>query len=79
MQQRRSIHRCRDGHTTRIGIDQLLGIGMCRRSKQSVARVSFDQLATLHHCHSVSNSAHYAQIMGNEQHRHAQFLLQRFK
>ena len=49
---------------------------MLRRLEDVLDRPLLDDLAVLHHAHDVGEPAHDAEVMGDEQHRHAEPLLQ---
>ena len=60
----------------RLGGQQRAGIGMLRRGEDLLDRSPLDDLALLHHADRVGELAHDAEIMGDEQHRHAETPLQ---
>src|SRR6202030_3759779 len=58
-----------------LGGEQRLGIGMFGRRKNARHRARFDDLAVLHHADAVGELAHDAEVVGDEQKRHAEPLL----
>ncbi len=62
-----------------LGRQQRLGIGMLRGLEQGGGMARFHNLPLLHDTNPVRNAPHDPQIMGDEQHRHAGFLLQIFQ
>ena len=59
------------GVALRLGGEQRLGVGMLRRGEDSRDRAGLDDAAVLHHGDVVGDLAHDAEIVGDEQHRHA--------
>ena len=55
---------------------QALGIGMHRMIEQFDDRSAFHQAASIHDPHPVRIFRHHAQVMGDEQHGHAQAVFQ---
>ncbi len=49
---------------------------MLRRREHALDRTLLDDLAFLHHADSVGEPSHDAEVVGDEQHRHAEPLLQ---
>ena len=60
----------------RLGRQQRAGIRMLRRGEDSLDRPLLDDLALLHHADGVGELAHDAEVVGDEQHRHAEPRLQ---
>ena len=80
---RRQQHRRIRGHRCllagRFGIDQHAGVGVLRALEDVVGGAGFQQLAVTHHADAVREVAHDAQVVGDEQDRHAVALLQRLE
>ncbi len=51
--------------------EKLARVGVLRRAQHRCRRAGFDHLARLHHRHAVRDLGDDAEIMGDEQHRHA--------
>ena len=60
----------------RLGRQQRPRVGMLRRREHALDRPLLDDLALLHHADDVGELAHDAEVVGDEQHRHAEPLLQ---
>ena len=56
----------------RLGSQQRAGIGMFRRREHALHRSLLDDLSLLHHAYRFGELAHDAEVMGDEQHRHAE-------
>ena len=65
--------------TARLGRQQLLGVVVLRGGEDCLGRALFDDLAIGHDADAVGHLAHDAEIVGDEQHRHAQPRLQRLE
>ena len=64
------------GGAGRLGGEQLAGVGMLRASaKRRGGGAGLDDLALLHHRDAVGDAADDAEVVGDEQHRHALGLL----
>ena len=63
----------------RLGGEKGSGIRVLRMGEDVRHRPGFDDLAPLHHDHVVGDAAHDIEIVGDEQHRHADLLLQVFQ
>src|SRR4029077_17626538 len=63
----------------RHGGEQRARVGMLRPFKHIRDRTGLDDLAVLHHAHDVGDLTHDSEIMGDEQHRHAEARLQLFQ
>ena len=72
----RRVGACRRGIGLGLGGEQRAGIGMLRRGEDALDRPLLDDPALLHHADDVGELAHDAQIVGDEQHRHAEPRLQ---
>ena len=62
-----------------FGLQQLTGIGMGGAYENILGDAAFHDFATGHDADPVGHLAHYAQVMGNQQHGHAETLLQVFE
>ena len=60
----------------RLGGEQRARIGMLGRREHALDRPVLDDLALLHHADRVGELAHDAEVVGDEQHRHAEPRLQ---
>ena len=60
----------------RLGREQLLGIGVLRRGEDVLGGAFLDDLAALHDVDALGHLAHDAEVVGDEQHRHAHLALQ---
>ena len=56
----------------RLGGEQRPGIGVLRRREDALDRSLLDDLALLHHAEPVGELAHDPEVVGDEQHRHAE-------
>jgi hypothetical protein len=68
--------RNRPGLALWFGAEQALGVGVLRRREHLSDLPLFDDSALEHHADAVRDTAHDAKVMGDEEHRHAQPLLQ---
>ena len=59
-----------------LGCQQTLRIFMLRIGEQRRSLSGLHDFALTHHAYPVGDLAHDAEIMGDEQHRHAEFSLQ---
>ena len=64
------------GFATWHGRQQLFGVSMLGRIKQGAGFAGFYNLAVFHHTDGLRHFLNDLQIMGNQQKRHAQFILQ---
>ena len=55
---------------------QCVGVGVPGLGKQGFGTLYFHHLPGIHHRHPLRQVADHAQVVGNEHHRHRQFLLQ---
>ena len=62
--------------TAGVGSQQLTGVIVLRLAEQSSAIVLFDDVTSIHDTYPVGNFADQVQIVADQQHRHAEFLLQ---
>ena len=62
--------------TLGLGIDELAGIGMLRRGKYLLGQARFNDLAIAHDGDAVGHVADDAEIVGDEQERHARLAAQ---
>src|ERR1044071_8760329 len=60
----------------RNGIEQSLRVRMEGTTQQFVGGCEFHDLPRVHHRHSIRNVTDNAEIMRNQEHAHAEFLLQ---
>jgi hypothetical protein len=60
----------------RLGGEQRAGVGMLRRGEDLARPALLDDLALGHHADPVGDLAHDAEVVGDEQHRHAEPRLQ---
>ncbi len=60
----------------RLGSNQVARIGMLRRLEQLLGRLLLDDQAVLHHVDALRHPPHDAEIVRDEQHRHAHLPLQ---
>ncbi len=74
--QRLGIGRRRMGTALGLGGEQHLGIGVFGILEELFRRLGLDDLALLHHRDAVGEMAHDAEIMGDQQDRHAEPRLQ---
>ena len=58
-------------------VDQSPGVGVLRRPEHRHRGAGFDHPPLLHHGHAVGETSDQRQIMGDQQHRHAELALQR--
>ena len=56
----------------RLGGEQFARIGMLGRGEHALDRAALDDLALVHHADAVGDLAHDAEVVGDEQHRHAE-------
>ena len=56
----------------RLGGEQGARIGVLGRAEDALDRTALDDLALLHHADPVGQLAHDAEVVGDEQHRHAE-------
>ena len=75
-QQARSVVRHRIRTPLRLGGEQALGIFVFGPGEDLVHRPRFDDAAGKHHADPRGDALHDAEIVGDEQHRHAEALLQ---
>ena len=59
-----------------MGCDQRLCVGMLRIFQDVIDAAVFDDLSLLHHADAIRDLAHDAEVVGDEQHRHAEPALQ---
>ena len=66
----------RRGVALGLGGKQRPGVGVLRVGEDLSHSARFDDLALLHHDHVVGDAAHDVEVVGDEQHRHAELRLQ---
>ena len=54
----------------------MLGVGVLRPGEDLLRRAPLDDLAIVHHAHPVGHLAHDAEIVGDQQHRHVELVLE---
>ena len=59
-----------------LGCQQHLGVLVLRLGEQSLRRSLFDDLAMLHDADMVGNVTYHAEVVGNQDDRHAELLLE---
>ena len=59
-----------------LGGDEMLGVGVLRRGEDLARRAALDDLAVIHDADPVGHLAHDAEIVGDQQHRHVELVLE---